>query len=147
LGRRTRHAALRELGPQDVIEGHELVFLAFLAGMNIRTGIFIFTNLVGIGTAIHGCCVTTDGSASGNIQCVLGIAGIIAGLGLAYNDMSRDRWIERKVSDPISLILPRFQPLSPLGGGLYGRAISFEIPLEKLQVETEDIYKDPRQLY
>jgi hypothetical protein len=27
-------------------------------------------------------------------------------------------------------ILPRFLALSPLGGGLYGRAISFEIPSE-----------------
>jgi hypothetical protein len=81
------HAALRELGPQDVIDGHELVFLAFLAGMSIRTGISIVTTLVGIGTAIDGC-VTTDGSANGNIQCVLGIAGTIAGLGLAYKGAS-----------------------------------------------------------
>jgi hypothetical protein len=34
-----------------VVDGHELVFLAFLAGMSIRTGISI---------------VTTDGSANGN---------------------------------------------------------------------------------
>ena len=35
----------------DVVDDHELVFLAFLAGMSIRTGISI---------------VTTDGSANGN---------------------------------------------------------------------------------
>jgi hypothetical protein len=65
-------------------------------------------------------------------------------LRVGRTETSPDRWIERKVSDPISLILPRFLPLLPLGGGLYSRAISFEIPSEKLQVETEDIYKDPR---
>jgi hypothetical protein len=35
-----------------VVDGHELVFLAFLAGMSIRTGISI---------------ATTDRSANGNI--------------------------------------------------------------------------------
>jgi hypothetical protein len=33
------HATLRELGPQDVIEGHELVFLAFLAGIIAGLGL------------------------------------------------------------------------------------------------------------
>jgi hypothetical protein len=31
-------------------------------------------------------------------------------------------------------ILPRFLALSPLGGGLYGRVISFEIPSEELEI-------------
>ena len=36
---------------------------------------------------------------------------------------------------PISPILPVLLALLPLGRGLYSRTISFEIPLEKLQVE------------
>jgi hypothetical protein len=40
---------------------------------------------------------------------------------------------------PISPILPIFLALSPLGGGLYGRTISFEISLE-LNLKRADIY-------
>jgi hypothetical protein len=81
------HAALLELGPHDVIDGHDIVGLAFLAGMSIRTGISIVTTAVGIGLAIDGC-ATSDGSPNGTLQCVLGIAGTIAGLGLAYKGAS-----------------------------------------------------------
>ena len=83
----------------------------------------------------------TRAGAMSHEPCHFAFVGCMANRRL---ELSPDRWIERKVSDPISLILPRFLALSPLGGGLYGRAISFEIPSEKLQVETEDIYKNQR---
>ncbi|KAJ6477679.1 hypothetical protein C8R45DRAFT_1101989 [Mycena sanguinolenta] len=67
----------------DVDGPHELIFLAWLAVLSWGAIANIALGVAGTVSAVQGC-VTDDGSAWGNYNCIVGLAGTVWGVGTAY---------------------------------------------------------------
>ncbi|KAI0378528.1 hypothetical protein F5Y04DRAFT_283756 [Hypomontagnella monticulosa] len=86
-------AELVQVGRQDILDGHEVVFIGFSLGLAWQA-LNVAVAAGSIATAIQGC-VTSDGSAGSVAGCVFGIAGTLLSIGSGYQATSKAGWFAR----------------------------------------------------
>ncbi|KAK7750859.1 hypothetical protein SLS62_007258 [Diatrype stigma] len=86
-------SALVRMGNPGVLDGHDVLFLAFAAGLAWQA-LQVAVDLGGAITSVQGC-VTSDGSPWSVAGCVFGLAGTLLSIGTGFQAASSAGWFAR----------------------------------------------------